>query len=281
MTSLNRAMLAGAVAVAAVLGAAGSASAHPGRGHGWHGGSGWSFSLSLGWPVYAPVCAPVYVEPAVVYRPRYYYRSYEPVYYSPAYCGTTYVYPAATTVVTSARVQVGAAVPVGRHASVGFAASIPVGTEAVLVPVQRAPVVAVAPCPAPAVNVRAEALWAATATDRGDYGGAVTGLRRAVAADPAAFCGASVFTGDRDLAQRVSAAAVVYQNPPRGAVSDADSRFMVAALSGSLGDRSGAIAAAQSARASGDATPETAALERALRGAHAPQVAAPIAVAAK
>jgi len=69
---------------------------------------------------------------------------------------------------------------------------------------------------------------ALAATDRKDYAGAAASLRRAVAADPAAF--ESAVASDRTLSQRVNAAMNVYQNPPRKAVGDADAKFMVAAF---------------------------------------------------
>lgn len=109
------------------------------------------------------------------------------------------------------------------------------------------------------------------AAAQGEFSTAIFAMRRAAGVNPGALVGtqstiAPTLAEDLAAAQRVRFALQTFQNPPQRVVSEADAKFMVAALHGALGDRPSAAAAARSALAAGDASLSTMLLDRAIRG---------------
>jgi hypothetical protein len=105
----------------------------------------------------------------------------------------------------------------------------------------------------------------------GEFSASIYAMRRAAGVNPGALAGtdspvARAVAADGELAQKVRYARQVFMSPPERVVSEADARFMVAALSAALGERDMARDAVRRAKDSGDAAASTELLRRALEG---------------
>ena len=114
-------------------------------------------------------------------------------------------------------------------------------------------------------DVRPDVRMAARLTLQERYADAIATIRHGVYQDPEAFSGAqALFAGDADAQQKLRQALAVYQSPGDRFMTEADARFMSAAMSAALGEGDAAFAAISAARESGESRPSGITLYRVL-----------------
>lgn len=129
----------------------------------------------------------------------------------------------------------------------------------------------------PRYNVVPDFTFSVDAVAQNEFSLAVGSMRRAALVNPAALVRpdgdlARSLRSDPELMQRARYAMGVFQSPPSRVVSDADARFMVAALAAAMGDNDVARGAIREALGAGDAQTSTALLRDVLDD---PSVTAP------